>query len=61
MIDLGIVKKNILRYVQDVRGVKGIGRGISDSHVVLCKLRLGGAWIKRREVVLGLGGLETRN
>ena len=28
-----------------------MGRGISDHHVVLCKVRLVGTWIKRRDVV----------
>ena len=28
-----------------------MGRGISDHHIVLCKVRLVGAWIKRSEVV----------
>ena len=46
-----LVKKDMLRCVQDVRAVRGMGRGISDHHVVLCKLRLVGAWIRRREVV----------
>ena len=45
MIDLVVVKRDILQYVQDVRAVKGIGHGISDHHVVLCKVRLVGAWI----------------
>ena len=27
--------------------------GLSGHYVVLCKVRLVGAWIKRREVVLG--------
>ena len=30
-----------------------MGRGLSDHHVVLCKVKLVGAWIKRREVVVG--------
>ena len=33
--------------------MRGIGHSISDHHVVLCKVRLVGAWIKRREVVVG--------
>ena len=33
--------------------VRGMGRNLSDHYVVLCKFRLGGAWIKRREVVVG--------
>ena len=30
----------------------GRGRGLSDHYVVLCKVMLVGAWIKRREVVV---------
>ena len=52
MIDLVLVMRDMLRYVQDVRAARGMGRGISDHHVVLCKVRLVGAWIKRREVVV---------
>ena len=39
--------------MQDVRAVGGMGRGLSDHHVILCKVSLVGAWIKRREVVAG--------
>ena len=46
MIDLVLVKRDMLRYVQDVRTVSGMGRGLSDHHVVLYKFRLLGAWIK---------------
>ena len=53
MIDLVLLKRDMLRYVQDVRAVTGIGRGFSDNHVVLCKIRLVGTWIKIREVVVG--------
>ena len=49
MIYLVLVKKDMLHFVQDVRGV---GQGISDHHV-LCKVRLVGTWIKRRVVVDG--------
>ena len=45
------VKKDMLRYMQDVRTVRGIGQGLSDHHVVLCKVRLVGTWINRGEVV----------
>ena len=31
--------------------VRGMGRGLSDYHGVLCKVRLVGAWFKRRNVV----------
>ena len=53
MIDLVLVNRDMLHYVQDVRAVRGMGRGLSDHHVVLCTIRLVGAWIKRREVVVG--------
>ena len=51
MIDLMLVKRDMRRYVQDVRVVRGMGRGLSDHHVVLCKFRLVGASIKRRDVI----------
>ena len=38
--DLVLVKTYILRYVQDVRTVRGMGRGLTNCHVVLCKVRL---------------------
>ena len=43
MKDLVLVKKDILRYVQDVRVVRGMDRGLSDHHVLLCKVKLVGA------------------
>ena len=52
MRDLVQVKEDLLHYVQDVRAVRGMGRGLSDHHVVLCKVRLVGTWIKRRGVVV---------
>ena len=33
MIDLVVVKDDMLRSVQDVRVVRGMGRGLSDHHV----------------------------
>ena len=42
-----------MRYMQHVRAVGGMGRSPSNHHVVLCNVRLVGAWIKRREVVVG--------
>ena len=53
MIDLMLWKKDMLRYVQDVRTVRGMERGLSYHHVVMSKLWLVGTWIKRREVVIG--------
>ena len=41
-IDLVVVKKDMLRYVQDVRTVRRTGRGLSDHYVVLCKVKLVG-------------------
>ena len=53
MIALVLVKRNMMRYVHDVGAVRGMGRGLSYHHVVLCKVRLVRAWIERREVVIG--------
>ena len=36
---------------QDVRVMRGMGRDISDHHVVPWEVRFLGTWIKRREVV----------
>ena len=47
MIGLVLVK-DMLEYVEDVRAVRGMGRGLSDHHVVLCKVRLVRAWIEKR-------------
>ena len=49
MVVLVLVKKDMLFYVQDLRAVRCMGRGFSDHHVVLCKVRLVDAWIKRIE------------
>ena len=56
MIDLVLVKKDMLLYMHDVRAAKGIGGDLSDHHVVLCKVRLVMSWVKMREVVMKLGG-----
>ena len=53
MTDLVLVKRDFLRYVHDVRPVKGMGRGLSDHHVVLSIVIVVGAWVNRREVVVG--------
>ena len=37
-------------YVPDVRAMREMGRGLSDHHVVLCKVRLVGALLNRRKV-----------
>ena len=46
MIDLVLLKKDMLHYMLDVRVM---GLGLSDYHVVLCKARLLGIWIKREK------------
>ena len=43
IIDLVLVKKYTLCFVQDVRAVRGMGRSFSHHHVVLCYVRLVGA------------------
>ena len=43
MIDLVLMKRGMLHYVQDMRVVRGMGQGLSDHHVVLCNVRLVGA------------------
>ena len=47
------VKVNADKNEEDVRLVRGMGRGFSDHHIVLGKVRLVGAWIKKKEVVVG--------
>ena len=59
IIDLVLLKRDMLRYVQDVMVVRGMGLGLSDPYVVPFKIRLIGAWIKRRDI--GIGVLEARN
>ena len=39
--------------------MKGMGCSLSDHHVILCKVRLVGAWIKRREVVVGARKIKS--
>ena len=51
MLDLVLVKRDMMRYVQGMRAVRGMERGLSGHHVVLCKVRLVVALVKRRKVV----------
>ena len=53
IIDLVLMKKDILLFLQDVRAMGGMGRGISDHCAVMCKVRLVGTWIRWREVMDG--------
>ena len=52
LIDLVLVQKDMLCFIQDVRAVKGMRRDLSDHHMVLSKVRLVAAWITKREVVV---------
>ena len=49
MIDLVLVKKDMLHYA-----VRGMGRGLSDPHALLNKVKLMGVWIKTIETVNGV-------
>ena len=40
-------------------GIERNGSSLSDHYVVLCKVRLVGAWIKRRGVVVGARGIRS--
>ena len=53
MIGIALMKKDMQRYVQDVRAVKGMGQGFSDHHFVLCKVKLVGGLEFQGEVVTG--------
>ena len=59
MIDLMLVKRDMLRYVQDVGAMREMRRGLPDHHDLLCKARLVGAWIKIREVVFGTRRIKS--
>ena len=48
MIDLVLMKRDMQIYVQEVRAVRRMGRGLSDNYVILCKVRLVASWIKRK-------------
>ena len=37
IIDVVLVEKDMLGYVQYMRAVRGVGQGLSDHQVVLCK------------------------
>ena len=41
------------------RVVRGMERGLLDHHVVLRKARIVGAWIKKREVVIGARRIKS--
>ena len=43
----------------DVKAVRGLGMGISDHYVVLCKIRLVGAWMEKIEVRKEVGRIKS--
>ena len=59
MIDLVLVKKDMLHYMQDERAVRGMGQGLFNHNIVLCKVRLVSIWIKWREVMNGAKGIRS--
>ena len=50
---------DMLRYVNDVKVVRGMARGLSDHHVVMYKVRLVGSWVKTRGVVVGVRRIRS--
>ena len=46
--------------MQNMRTVRGMECSLSNHYVVLCKVRLVGAWIKRREVVVGARMIRSK-
>src|SRR5678816_1653157 len=58
MIDFVLVKK-MLKYVLDVKSVRGLGLGLSDHYVVLCKIKLVGAWMERKVIRKEVGKIKS--
>ena len=61
VIELELGKGDMLKHVQDVKAVRGMGQGISDHSVLLCKGKSLGTWMKRREKVNGAGIIKNEN
>ena len=55
----GVEIKSMIDLVQYVMAVRWMGRGLSEHHVVMCKVRLVGVWIKRRVVVVGARRIKS--
>src|SRR5678815_5964693 len=58
MIDFVLVKK-MLKHVLDVKSVRGLGIGLSDHYVVLCKIKLVGAWMERKVIRKEVGRINS--
>ena len=61
MIDLVLIKEDMLHYMQDLRAMEGMERGLFYHYIVLCKVRLVSAWIKRREIVNETRRIRRKN
>ena len=59
MIDLVLEKKDMLHYWQNRRIVREMGPRLSDHHAVMCKVRLVGTWIRRREGMNWAGNIRS--
>src|SRR5678815_1676101 len=59
MIDLVLVKKEMLKYVLDVKSVRELGMELSDHYVVLCKIKLVGVWKERKMIRKELGRIKS--
>lgn len=59
LIDLVLVKKEMMRDILDVKAIRGLNGGISDHMIVLCKLRLIGSWVKKRQVECKVGRIRS--
>ena len=59
LIDLVLVKKDMLRDIVDVKALRGLNGGVSDHMIVLCKLKLIGAWVKKRELDCNVGRIRS--
>ena len=59
LIDMVLVKKEMLKFVMDVKAVRGLGMGISDHYIVLCKIVFVGAWMERKEKRTEMGRIRS--
>ena len=61
LIDLVLVKKEMLKYVMDVKAVRGMGMGISDNYIVLCKIVFVGAWMEKKDRRTEMGRIRSES
>ena len=59
LIDVVLVKKEMLKYVMDVKSVRGMGMGISDHYIVLCKIKFVGAWMEKKGRGMEVGRIRS--